>query len=164
RTYLEWLNENSLHDPEARLELAGEAVKEAARESEFQLGGLWLDGFSELTPQELSLLAAVVPSCARVTLAFCLDAEPEQELGWDSKLEVDLRFGGVLGLTAGPDPEAEGWVAAEKLFNLARPGAAFRVLPLLVRPLPRFQRFFPLFLLGTAFASFWIGASRSLTI
>src|SRR4029077_12702977 len=47
-------------------------------------GGLWLDGFSELTPQELDLLTALVPSSERTTLAFCLDRNPEQADEWHS--------------------------------------------------------------------------------
>src|SRR5207253_10192701 len=73
RSYLEWLTENDLQDPNGRLELAADAVQQATRDSQFRLGGLWFDGFSELTPQELDLLTALVPSAERVTLAFCLD-------------------------------------------------------------------------------------------
>ena len=35
-----------------------------------------------MTPQELDLLAAVVPFCDRATLAFCLENEPEAETSW----------------------------------------------------------------------------------
>jgi len=84
QTYLDWLSANELQDPNGLLELAAASVKEAARESQFRLGGLWLDGFAELTPQELDLLAALVPNCERVTLAFCLDCEPTEGDEWHS--------------------------------------------------------------------------------
>ena len=50
--------------------------------SSLQISNLWLDGFAEMTPQELDLLAAVVPFCGRATLAFCLENEPEAETSW----------------------------------------------------------------------------------
>ena len=43
--------------------------------SALSISSLWLDGFGELTPQELSLLAALAPCCQTMTLAFCLDGE-----------------------------------------------------------------------------------------
>ncbi|MGA2556797.1 MAG: hypothetical protein ABSG04_11055 [Verrucomicrobiota bacterium] len=43
--------------------------------SALSISALWLDGFGELTPQELSLLAALAPCCQTMTLAFCLDGE-----------------------------------------------------------------------------------------
>ena len=43
---------------------------------------LWLDGFAEMTPQELDLLAAILPRCEHATLAFCLENEPETETSW----------------------------------------------------------------------------------
>jgi ATP-dependent helicase/nuclease subunit B len=45
----------------------------AIRNSQFAIQSLWLDGFAEMTPQELELLAAVLPASDRATLAFCLD-------------------------------------------------------------------------------------------
>jgi ATP-dependent helicase/nuclease subunit B len=50
--------------------------------SSLQISNLWLDGFAEMAPQELDLLAAVVPFCGRATLAFCLESEPETETSW----------------------------------------------------------------------------------
>src|SRR5205085_7120344 len=43
------------------------------------IGGLWLDGFAELSSQELALLAALVPHCEHATLAFCVDAEAQTD-------------------------------------------------------------------------------------
>lgn len=47
-----------------------------------RLGGLWLDGFAEMTPQELDLLAGLLPDCEEATLAFCIESEPRAELSW----------------------------------------------------------------------------------
>ena len=38
-----------------------------------QISGLWLDGFAEMTPQELDLLAAILPHCEHASLAFCVE-------------------------------------------------------------------------------------------
>src|SRR5208282_2367880 len=46
-----------------------------------QIQSLWLDGFAEMTPQELDLLAALLPHCDRATLAFCLATPPETGTG-----------------------------------------------------------------------------------
>jgi ATP-dependent helicase/nuclease subunit B len=43
----------------------------------FRLAGLWLDGFAEMTPQELDLLAAMMPVSQTATLAFCLEQAVE---------------------------------------------------------------------------------------
>jgi ATP-dependent helicase/nuclease subunit B len=45
-------------------------------------GGLWLDGFAEMTPQEMDFLARLTPLCARATLAFCLENKPAEDLSW----------------------------------------------------------------------------------
>ena len=59
--------------------------------SPLRLGGLWLDGFAEMTPQELDLLAALAPHWERATLAFCLDSEPATEPSWLSTWSVVAR-------------------------------------------------------------------------
>jgi ATP-dependent helicase/nuclease subunit B len=47
------------------------------------ISALWLDGFGELTPQELSLLAALAPCCQKMTLAFCVeDQRPAEADSW----------------------------------------------------------------------------------
>ncbi len=50
--------------------------------SSLHISSLWLDGFAEMTPQELDLLAAILPRCDRATLAFCLASEPTAETSW----------------------------------------------------------------------------------
>ncbi len=70
-----WLCDHELQDENHLLDFAIETLRSssAIRSSHFAIHGLWLDGFAEMTPQELGLLAAVLPACNRATLAFCLD-------------------------------------------------------------------------------------------
>jgi ATP-dependent helicase/nuclease subunit B len=76
--YTDWLQAHQLQDADCLLALATEALKDQtvnARLAALRFGGLWLDGFAEMTPQELDLLAAIVPFCRQATLAFCLEDE-----------------------------------------------------------------------------------------
>ena len=84
RAYRDWLKEHRLQDPNCLLDLATEAlrVQTARRERSLCFGGLWLDGFAEMTPQELDFLARLTPLCARATLAFCLESKPSDDLSW----------------------------------------------------------------------------------
>ncbi|MCD6051877.1 MAG: ATP-dependent nuclease subunit [Verrucomicrobia bacterium] len=90
RAYIAWLKDHKLNDVSALLEMAADALKKSARESAgtFQLGGLWMDGFAEMTPQELHLLATFLPLCEHATLAFCLDGEPKESATWLSQWSV----------------------------------------------------------------------------
>ena len=78
--YLEWLQHRSLQDAECLLDLATAALKRADSTAPLA-SALWLDGFAEMTPPELDLLAAVAARCERVTLAFCLEGAPAQTPG-----------------------------------------------------------------------------------
>jgi ATP-dependent helicase/nuclease subunit B len=73
--------------------LSADNAKSAIRNPQSAIGNsaiavaaLWLDGFGELTPQELSLLAALAPFCQKMTLAFCVDGE--RPAGADSWLSI----------------------------------------------------------------------------
>jgi ATP-dependent helicase/nuclease subunit B len=80
--YLEWLRKNNLQDADCLLDLAARALQKADAKTAF-ISALWLDGFAEMTPQELTLLAALAPLCQKLTLAFCLDRErTEAETSW----------------------------------------------------------------------------------
>ncbi|MFM2293767.1 MAG: ATP-dependent helicase/deoxyribonuclease subunit [Verrucomicrobiota bacterium] len=80
RAYQTWLADYALHDASTLITLAAEQLKSGAWT--MPLAQLWLDGFAEMTAQELDLLAALVPQCQRATLAFCLDAEIKTDPGW----------------------------------------------------------------------------------
>ena len=84
-----WLNVNELKDDNHLLEAATLALKDQfkIKKSKLKIDHLWLDGFAEMTPQEMDLLAAVLPFCGRATLAFCLD-EPGSKVDEFSWLSI----------------------------------------------------------------------------
>ena len=95
RAYEQWLREHGLRDGNEVLAVATEILRDVATEARrageaapVRLAGLWLDGFAEMTPQELDLLAALAPFCERATLAFCLEGRPIDEPGWLSTWSV----------------------------------------------------------------------------
>jgi ATP-dependent helicase/nuclease subunit B len=71
--YSAWLAENKLQDANHLLDAATELLRANRGNVALRFSALWLDGFAEMTPQELDLLAAIVPFGERATLAFCLD-------------------------------------------------------------------------------------------
>ncbi len=86
RAYHRWLEENNLEDAHTRLDAAAAVLNQrlvAAPSPDAAATGrkprLWLDGFAEMTPQELHLLAAFVPCCDSATLAFCLASVPPSD-------------------------------------------------------------------------------------
>ena len=79
--YNEWLTQHSLEDSDALLTHATELL-EAAPSGAIELGGVWFDGFAQLTPQELLLLSALLRFSPSATLAFCIhpDANPSSHI------------------------------------------------------------------------------------
>jgi len=90
RDYTDWLKSHRLRDANDFLDTAAAALRSesAARDGVCAAQGLWLDGFAEMTPQELDLLSAFIPGCGLTTLAFCLDATPDGETSWLSPWSV----------------------------------------------------------------------------
>jgi ATP-dependent helicase/nuclease subunit B len=87
RAYLDWLREDNLQDVNCLPDEAAQALRRVSLTggslpTALQFGGLWLDGFAEMTPQELDLVAALVPGCAVATLAFCLENLPPEKASW----------------------------------------------------------------------------------
>jgi len=80
RAFADWLDEHGLQDTDCRLDVATAAL--SPDKSGLRIQSLWLDGFAEMTPQELDLLAAVVPCCERATLAFCLENKSDENISW----------------------------------------------------------------------------------
>jgi ATP-dependent helicase/nuclease subunit B len=82
--YTNWLGEHELQDANRLLDFATEKLHDEFKiqNSKFKIESLWLDGFAEMTPQELDLLAAVAPHCEHATLAFCLDESAAKENSW----------------------------------------------------------------------------------
>ena len=82
--YAEWLREHNLQDNDCFLDFATAELRkeQKTKNSKLKIATLWLDGFAEMTPQELALLAAVIPFCGSATLAFCLETEPTPAGSW----------------------------------------------------------------------------------
>ncbi len=96
--YSRWLTKNELQDANCLLDFATDELRKtgvaAPRHSAAILKKsgrlltaatiehLWLDGFAEMTPQEMDLLAAILPHCENATLAFCFDKSGEKENFW----------------------------------------------------------------------------------
>ncbi|HEY1490397.1 MAG TPA: hypothetical protein VGF90_05090, partial [Verrucomicrobiae bacterium] len=76
--YAGWLRDHQLQDANCLFDFATSALRDEIKnqKSKIKIEALWLDGFAEMTPQEMALLTAVAPFCKRVTLAFCLETEP----------------------------------------------------------------------------------------
>ncbi len=60
-SYLAWLDAHGLQDVNCLLSAATKALGSPQTGGSKMIGGLWLDGFAELSSQELALLAALVP-------------------------------------------------------------------------------------------------------
>ena len=98
RAYREWLAKADLHDADMLPDLATAALREAALNAALRtpsrgcgtlrIPHLWLDGFAEMTPQELGLIAALTPFCERATLAFCIEDEPRDDPDWLSTWSI----------------------------------------------------------------------------
>ena len=54
---------------------------EAAR-TPLSFAGIWVDGFTEFSPNELDLLAELVRCAPRSTITFCLDRIPTERVSW----------------------------------------------------------------------------------
>ncbi|MBM3870737.1 MAG: hypothetical protein FJ382_14235 [Verrucomicrobia bacterium] len=85
RAYEGWLEQNQVQDGDQLLDVATGFLRSspppiAHRPS--PIAGLWLDGFAEMTPQELDLLSAILPFCRTATLAFCLDPQAGDKRSW----------------------------------------------------------------------------------
>jgi ATP-dependent helicase/nuclease subunit B len=100
REYLDWLAAHELRDADSLLPAATEAIhgetgmsdeKSVPGNFAFPLHSLWLDGFGELSLQELDLLSAVISRCENSLLAFCLDRIPREKISWLSQWSVMRR-------------------------------------------------------------------------
>lgn len=79
--YRAWLEDNQLLDAGRLLDLAAELLRANPAHAALKFSALWLDGFADMTPQELDLLAAILPGGQRATLAFCVDESGAAEMG-----------------------------------------------------------------------------------
>ena len=72
--YCGWLEEQGLEDGDALLSAATELL-EKSETNAIKFGGIWFDGFAQLTPQELKFLVVTLRFAERGMLAFCVDAD-----------------------------------------------------------------------------------------
>ncbi|MCF7669615.1 MAG: PD-(D/E)XK nuclease family protein [Verrucomicrobia bacterium] len=88
REYLDWLSSRGLEDAERLLDIAAESLSCAGGALDNAVAGappllgidsLWMDGFAEMTPQEINLLTALAPFCRRMTLAFCMGVDERED-------------------------------------------------------------------------------------
>ncbi|MEI7732181.1 MAG: PD-(D/E)XK nuclease family protein [Verrucomicrobiota bacterium] len=93
--YREWMAAHQLDDADELLDHAAKALERWWRgqsqntvERRYVFDGVWLDGFAEMTPQELAVLEHVVRCSRRSTLAFCLEARPTEDISWLSTWSV----------------------------------------------------------------------------
>ena len=97
--YYAWLKSHDLKDAESLLAeaaaaLAGHNGENKDQQFLFSFGseskqhqlpliqGLWVDGFTDFSPHELDLLAALMPRCEEATITFCLDVLPKKTASW----------------------------------------------------------------------------------
>jgi ATP-dependent helicase/nuclease subunit B len=87
--YLAWLRDRGLRDADYLLDYATQLLREP--HAPLGLAQLWVDGFAELSPQELDLLAEVAAQTENVTVTFCLDRVPAEKVSWLSNWSVMRR-------------------------------------------------------------------------
>ncbi|MDB6020655.1 MAG: helicase-exonuclease AddAB subunit AddB [Pedosphaera sp.] len=86
RDYLDWLAAHQLQDADHLLDFATQTLR--APHPPLDLGELWVDGFNEFSPQELDLLAELLPHTADAMVTFCLDQVPTAKISWLSNWSV----------------------------------------------------------------------------
>ena len=80
RDYLDWLQSHELQDADRLLHFATETLR--SPHPPLSLGGIWVDGFAEFSPQELDLLVELLPHAPQSTITFCLDRVPTGKVSW----------------------------------------------------------------------------------
>jgi ATP-dependent helicase/nuclease subunit B len=80
--YQDWLRHHDMLDADLLPDLATDALRRQT--TCYGIEALWLDGFAEMTPQEIELLAAATAVSQRATLAFCLDSAEADNAPWYS--------------------------------------------------------------------------------
>lgn len=109
--YSQWFIENGLQDADGLLGFATSALQKSQNPG-WKIQSLYLDGFAEMTPQELDLLAAILPFCEDAVIAFCLDANAAGKLdvhrGHESLYEKGRPSASSLSPQQGEGPGVRG--------------------------------------------------------
>ncbi len=122
QAYADWLQHHQLQDAANLLDVARDALNHEGklRRAAVFIQQMWLDGFAEMTPQEVALLAALLPHCGQATLAFCLESEPTAPPSWLSTWSVVAQTFRRCHAALTALPEVN--ITVEKLSNSASPG------------------------------------------
>jgi ATP-dependent helicase/nuclease subunit B len=80
RDYLDWLKTHELQDADRLLPHVTETLRTPHRALSF--AGIWVDGFTEFSPQEMDLLVELLPQATQATITFCLDRVPAEKVSW----------------------------------------------------------------------------------
>ncbi|WCJ58426.1 PD-(D/E)XK nuclease family protein [Fontisphaera persica] len=79
QAFQQWLEDHALEDADGLLGLATKRLRQVYQQgTPLGIGGLWMDGFAELTPQEVTFLEALALHCRQMTLAFCVENKPDE--------------------------------------------------------------------------------------
>ncbi len=91
----QWTHKHGVADADCILDLAAGALREAQASGVpgFQLDGVWMDGFAEMTPQEMSLLLGLSHHSPAGTFCFCLE---DAEMQSASRLSTWHAIGGTF--------------------------------------------------------------------
>lgn len=89
KDYLRWLQTHQLQDADYLLDVATQALREP--HSPVDIDEIWVDGFTELCPQEIDLLAEILPLSPKATMTFCLEEIPRANVSWMSNWAVVRR-------------------------------------------------------------------------
>ncbi len=84
--YLAWLSARGLQDAQNLFDLAAAALRRVPAQP--RIAGLWVDGFADFAPQEVTLLAALARHSEHATVTFCLDRGPKEPVSWLSTWAV----------------------------------------------------------------------------
>ncbi|MCS7090711.1 MAG: PD-(D/E)XK nuclease family protein [Verrucomicrobiota bacterium] len=87
--YEEWLKSHGLVDAQSLPERVTELL-ESRVESPW-IEAVWVDGFAELAPNEVNLLAALTRHCRQMTVTFCLERSGLAHVDWLSPWWVVVR-------------------------------------------------------------------------
>jgi ATP-dependent helicase/nuclease subunit B len=95
--YRRWLEDHGLRDGECLLTETAQRLAARAQTTATQpvpsvgptaetleVGGIWVDGFTEFSANELNLLVALLPWCRQATFTFCSEGLTKQKLSWVS--------------------------------------------------------------------------------
>ncbi|PWU21624.1 MAG: hypothetical protein C5B50_01320 [Verrucomicrobia bacterium] len=84
---------SEVHSPKSKAEGRGSRVegRGIGGQGRLRFAGVWVDGFAELSGQELDLLAGLIPHCDKATVTFCLDSRPSPKISWLSNWSVPAK-------------------------------------------------------------------------